>query len=63
MRILIVEDEETLAELVANRLKKEKYIVDISLEGETGLYNATRSKWYSLFEDIIENMNENVITK
>ena len=29
MRILIVEDETSLAELVANRLKKEKYIVDI----------------------------------
>ena len=34
MRILIVEDEESLAELVSNRLKKEKYIVDISLDRE-----------------------------
>ena len=40
MRILIVEDETSLAELVANRLKKEKYIVDISNDGEEGLYNA-----------------------
>ena len=40
MRILIVEDEESLAELVATRLKKEKYTVDISLDGEDGLYNA-----------------------
>ena len=40
MRILIVEDEESLAKLVANRLKKEKYTVDISLDGEDGLYNA-----------------------
>ena len=40
MRLLIVEDEESLAELVANRLKKEKYLVDISLDGEDGLYNA-----------------------
>ena len=40
MRILIIEDEETLAELIANRLKKEKYTVDISLDGEDGLYNA-----------------------
>ena len=36
MRILIIEDEKSLAELVANRLKKEKYIVDISLDGEEG---------------------------
>ena len=34
MRILIVEDEESLAELVASRLKKEKYIINIA-----GLYN------------------------
>ena len=40
MRILIVEDEESLADLVANRLKKEKYSVDISYDGEDGLYNA-----------------------
>ena len=40
MRILIVEDEESLADLVANRLKKEKYVVDVSLDGEDGLYNA-----------------------
>lgn len=37
MRILVVEDEKSLAELVANRLKKEKYSVDISLDGEDGL--------------------------
>lgn len=34
MRILIVEDEVSLAELVANRLKKEKYTVDISNDGD-----------------------------
>ena len=39
MRILIVEDEESLAELVANRLKKEKYIVDVSLDGEEITFN------------------------
>ena len=40
MRILIVEDEEKLTELISNRLKKEKYGVDVSLDGEEGLYNA-----------------------
>ena len=34
MRILIVEDELSLAELVSNRLKKEKYIVDICNDGD-----------------------------
>ena len=40
MKILIIEDEQNLADIVANRLKKEKYIVDISNDGEDGLYNA-----------------------
>ncbi|MCR5207317.1 MAG: response regulator transcription factor [Eubacterium sp.] len=40
MRILIVEDEYRLADVVASRLKKENYEVDISTDGEDGLYNA-----------------------
>lgn len=40
MRILVVEDEFSLAELVAERLKKERYTVDVSNDGEEGLYNA-----------------------
>ncbi len=53
MRILIVEDEESLAELVANRLKKEKYIVDISLDGEDGLYNALMDVYDLILLDIM----------
>ena len=40
MRILIIEDEYSLADLISTRLKKEKYTVDISTDGEDGLYNA-----------------------
>lgn len=40
MRILIVEDEFNLADVIASRLKKEKYVVDISSDGEEGLDNA-----------------------
>ena len=29
MRILIVEDEESLADVIATRLKKDKYVVDV----------------------------------
>ena len=53
MRILIVEDEESLAELVANRLKKEKYTVDISLDGEDGLYNALEDIYDLIILDIM----------
>lgn len=37
MRILIVEDEYKLADVIASRLKKEKYAVDIVCDGEEGL--------------------------
>ena len=53
MRILIVEDEKSLAEIVADRLKKEKYIVDISLDGEDGLYNALMDVYDLIILDIM----------
>lgn len=53
MRILVVEDEESLAELVANRLKKEKYSVDISLDGTEGLYNALMDVYDLIILDIM----------
>ncbi len=53
MRILIVEDEKSLAELVANRLKKEKYVVDVSLDGEDGLYNALMDVYDLIILDIM----------
>lgn len=53
MRILIVEDEQTLAELVANRLKKEKYTVDMSFDGEEGLYNALLGIYDLIILDIM----------
>ena len=37
MRILVVEDEFRLADIIATKLKHEKYDVDISLDGEKGL--------------------------
>lgn len=40
MRILVVEDEKSLANLLASRLEKEKYTVDIAFDGEDGLYKA-----------------------
>ena len=53
MRILIVEDEQTLAEIVASRLKKEKYIVDVSNDGEDGLYNALLGIYDLIILDIM----------
>ena len=53
MRIFIVEDEKSLAEIIADRLKKEKYIVDISLDGEDGLYNALMDVYDLIILDIM----------
>ena len=53
MRILIVEDETSLADLLSNRLKKEKYIVDVSNDGEEGLYNALLDIYDLILLDIM----------
>ena len=37
MRVLVIEDEFSLAELIFERLKKEHYLVDIETDGEEGL--------------------------
>ena len=53
MRILIVEDEKALANLIADRLKKEKYSVDISTDGEEGLYNSLTDTYDLILLDIM----------
>jgi len=53
MRILLVEDEYSLATLIANRLKQEKYTVDVSLDGEDGLYNALTDIYDLIILDIM----------
>ena len=53
MRILVVEDEVRLAELVSDRLKKEKYIVDVSNDGEDGMYNALTDIYDLIILDIM----------
>ena len=47
MRILIVEDEFKIADVIASRLRKENYIVDVFDNGEAGLDNAL-TKIYDL---------------
>lgn len=53
MRILIVEDEYKLADVVAARLKKENYEVDISTDGEAGLYNAESGIYDLIILDVM----------
>lgn len=53
MRILIIEDEFNLADVIASRLKKEKYQVDICTDGEEGLYNATTNIYDLIILDVM----------
>ena len=53
MRILVVEDEVRLAELVSERLKKEKYIVDVSNDGEDGMYTVLTDIYDLIILDIM----------
>ena len=53
MRILIVEDEYNLADVIASSLKKEKYSVDISNDGEEGLDNALSGIYNLIILDVM----------
>ena len=53
MRILVVEDENLLSDLISSRLKKENYSVDVSLDGEDGLYNALTDIYDLIILDIM----------
>ena len=53
MRILIVEDEYSLAEIIETRLKKEKYEVDIVTDGEEGLFNALSGAYNLVILDVM----------
>lgn len=53
MRILIIEDEFNLADVISSRLKKEKYAVDILCDGEEGLMGALTNIYDLIILDIM----------
>jgi DNA-binding response OmpR family regulator len=53
MRILIIEDEYNLADMIRDYLKKENYIIDIALDGEEGLYKAEVENYDILILDVM----------
>lgn len=53
MKILIVEDDKFLSELISTKLTKEGYEVSIALDGETGLEKAKTEKPGILLLDIL----------
>ena len=53
MRILVVEDEEAIADVIALKLRQEKYEVDTSFDGLDGLYNAMTNVYDLIILDIM----------
>lgn len=53
MRILVVEDEEAIADVIATKLRALKYEVDTSFDGEDGLYKATSNIYDLIILDIM----------
>ena len=53
MRILVIEDEFSLADIISSKLKKENYIVDIQNNGEDGLYSALSNVYDLILFDVM----------
>jgi len=53
MRLLLIEDEKKLAETLVQLLRKESYLVDVSYDGEDGLYNALTGIYDLILLDIM----------
>ena len=53
MRILIVEDEDALADAIALKLRKENFLVDISSSGEDGLYQSLTGIYDLIILDVM----------
>lgn len=53
MRILIIEDELALADVIASRLRKDKYTVDICLDGLDGFYKASSDIYDLIVLDVM----------
>ncbi len=53
MRLLVVEDEEAIADVIATKLRALKYEVDTSFDGEDGLYKATSNIYDLIILDIM----------
>ena len=49
MRILVVEDEKKVADMIARGLKAEGYAVDVALDGQSGWDMATPATTISSF--------------
>jgi DNA-binding response OmpR family regulator len=61
MRILIVEDDQSLHRIILRRLKEEGYMVDGCYDGEDGLYYMTNEEYDSIILDWMLPKKDGVI--
>jgi DNA-binding response OmpR family regulator len=53
MKILVIEDEYNLADVISSMLKSNNYMVDIDTDGEDGLYNALSDLYDLIILDVM----------
>lgn len=53
MRILVIEDEKSLSELIVKRLKNDGYSVDFALDGEEGLHYVKMASYDVILLDLM----------
>ena len=53
MRILIIEDEKKIVNFIRRGLKEQKYAVDVSYDGEEGLYMASENTYDLILLDLM----------
>jgi len=53
MKVLLVEDEKDLADLIAEALKKELFTVDVCYDGEVGMYKVLNDTYDVVILDIL----------
>lgn len=53
MRILVIEDEKKIASFIQRGLKEEKFVVDVSYDGEDGMYKADINEYDLIVLDIM----------
>jgi DNA-binding response OmpR family regulator len=52
MRLLLVEDDQSLADEIAARLRADRYAVDVSVDGEDGLHLASEVSYAAVILDL-----------
>lgn len=53
MRILLVEDEPTAAQVLANGLREQSYAVDVATDGEAAVFQATTTDYDAIILDVM----------